>query len=76
MKKKIIIGLCAIGFICVVFGGIVYLGLKADTHLSVRDIAPDFSLSDQHGNTVVLREVLKQHKGALLAFYPKDFTPG
>ncbi len=43
--------------------------------LSVGDIAPDFSLADQHGNKVNLETMLE--KGLLvLFFYPKDDTPG
>ncbi len=37
--------------------------------------APEFSLLDQHGNTVVLSDLLKS--GAVLVyFYPKAMTPG
>lgn len=36
--------------------------------------APDFSLSDQHGNTVSISEFLG--KKIVLYFYPKDNTPG
>ena len=40
----------------------------------VGDVAPDFSLQDQHGNTVRLAD----HHGrpVVLYFYPKDDTPG
>ncbi|NNF60836.1 MAG: peroxiredoxin [Gammaproteobacteria bacterium] len=37
--------------------------------------APDFSLPDQHGNTVTLTELLAEGP-LLLYFYPADFTPG
>ena len=40
----------------------------------VGDVAPDFSLQDQHGNTVKL-SALKGRK-VVLYFYPKDDTPG
>ena len=36
--------------------------------------APDFSLSDQHGNNVSLSDFLG--KKIVLYFYPKDNTPG
>lgn len=36
--------------------------------------APDFSLSDQHGNTVSISDFLG--KKIVLYFYPKDNTPG
>lgn len=34
--------------------------------------APDFVLPDQNGKEVRLNEVLKDYRGAVLAFYPKD----
>lgn len=37
--------------------------------------APDFSLLDQNGHTVVLSELLKSG-AVLLYFYPKAMTPG
>ena len=42
--------------------------------LSVGTKAPDFSLSDQHGNEVRLADFLG--KKVVLYFYPKDNTPG
>src|SRR5260370_39414736 len=39
------------------------------------DIAPDFTLPDQSGNLVRLRDLLG-HKTVVLYFYPKDETPG
>jgi cytochrome oxidase Cu insertion factor (SCO1/SenC/PrrC family) len=33
---------------------------------------PDFTLPDQNGNLVKLSDVLKDYRGAVLAFYPKD----
>lgn len=35
--------------------------------------APDFSLSDQDGNTVTLQDLKGQH--SVLVFYPLDFSP-
>lgn len=36
--------------------------------------APEFALPDQNGKEVRLSEVLKDYRGAVLAFYPKDFS--
>lgn len=35
-------------------------------------LAHDFTLPDQDGNLVSLSGVLNEHKGVILAFYPKD----
>jgi peroxiredoxin Q/BCP len=42
--------------------------------LRVGDAAPDFSVSDHHGNTVSLGDYGNQK--ILLWFYPKADTPG
>jgi thioredoxin-dependent peroxiredoxin len=42
--------------------------------LNIGDTAPDFSLSDQDGNTVTLSAL--QGKPVVLYFYPKANTPG
>ena len=44
-------------------------------NLSVGDVAPDFTLLDQHGRPVRLHE-LTATKNVALYFYPKDATPG
>ncbi|NLN38543.1 MAG: redoxin domain-containing protein [Smithella sp.] len=36
--------------------------------------AADFSLTDQDGKIWTLTETLKNHRGVVLAFYPKDNT--
>lgn len=36
--------------------------------------APDFTLSDQDGKKITLSDVLKDYRGVVLAFYPKDDT--
>ena len=41
--------------------------------LSVGDVAPDFELKDQHGQTVRLSS-LRGHKAALVVFYPWAFS--
>ncbi len=40
------------------------------------EIAPDFTLADQNGDPVTLTEVLEDHRGAVIVFYPKDDTKG
>jgi len=42
--------------------------------LAVGTPAPDFSVSDTHGNTVTLAQF--RGKTVILYFYPKDDTPG
>ena len=44
--------------------------------LEVGEKAPEFSCLDQDGNTHTLSEILKEEKGVVLYFYPKDNTPG
>jgi thioredoxin-dependent peroxiredoxin len=46
-----------------------------DSKVQVGDIAPDFSLPDQTGTPVRLRDLLGT-KSVVLYFYPKDRTPG
>lgn|GEM_PF-17912 len=48
--------------------------VKHKTSLKVGDKAPDFSASDQNGNTVTLGSL--RGKTVILYFYPKDDTPG
>jgi peroxiredoxin Q/BCP len=43
--------------------------------LHVGDAAPDFTLPDQTGTPVTLRQLLG-HTAIVLYFYPKDATPG
>jgi peroxiredoxin Q/BCP len=43
--------------------------------LKVGDKAPDFSLMDEHGRPVNLKDFLGK-KPVVLYFYPKDFTSG
>jgi peroxiredoxin Q/BCP len=45
------------------------------TELKVDDRAPDFSLQDERGLPVSLKDYLGS-KVVVLYFYPKDFTPG
>ncbi len=41
----------------------------------VGDTAPDFTVTDTEGNTWTLSEMVKKGP-AVLAFFPKAFTPG
>ena len=43
--------------------------------IKVGDIAPDFELQRQDGNTFRLYDLLKE-RNVVLYFYPKDSTPG
>lgn len=52
------------------------LFLAAALAQNVGDKAPDFTVKNQVGKDVTLSEFVKQKKNVLLAFYPKDFTPG
>lgn len=49
--------------------------MTRSSQIAVGDVAPDFSLQDQHGHTVTLSELLKE-RCVVLYFYPKDDTPG
>lgn len=42
--------------------------------LAIKDNAPDFSLKNQHGDTISLSDF--KGKQIILYFYPKDDTPG
>ena len=44
------------------------------THLKEGDKAPDFTSTDQQGNTISLKDY--KGKKVILYFYPKDNTPG
>jgi peroxiredoxin len=45
-----------------------------DTFIRAGEIAPDFTLKDQHRNDWTLSEALKQSE-VVLCFYPMDFSP-
>jgi peroxiredoxin Q/BCP len=51
------------------------VGANSLVELKVGDTAPDFSLLDEHGLQVSLRDYVGK-KVVVLYFYPKDFTPG
>ena len=44
--------------------------------LSEGDPAPEFLLSGSDGKSVSLQELLEEHSGVVLAFFPRAFTPG
>lgn len=43
---------------------------------SAGEPAPPFSLQGSDGRTYTLEEVLADHQGLVLAWFPKAFTPG
>ena len=47
----------------------------ADDAAEVGDEAPDFTLPNATGDEIKLSE-LRGEQSVLLAFYPRDFTPG
>jgi peroxiredoxin Q/BCP len=49
--------------------------MTRSSQIAAGDVAPDFSLQDQHGRTTTLSELLKE-RCVVLYFYPKDDTPG
>jgi len=49
--------------------------MTKDRRVSVGDVAPDFTLPDQTGTPVRLRDLVGR-KTIVLYFYPKDETPG
>lgn len=50
------------------------VGATARPAIAVGQVAPDFRLPDQHGQTVTLAGF--RGRWLVLYFYPKDFTPG
>lgn len=63
-------GIVAIGIIFT-----VYTIMSASKTLSVGSVAPEFTLTNQHGQSVSLSQ-FKGNKNVVLFFYPKDETPG
>lgn len=58
------------------FHGILIMSLAmAQNKISIGNPAPDFSLSDQKGQEVSLKNLLSKGP-VVLYFYPKDETPG
>lgn len=52
----------------------LFLAPNVYAELQIGDTAPDFSLQNQHQDTVSLED--QQGKWVVLYFYPKDDTPG
>jgi cytochrome oxidase Cu insertion factor (SCO1/SenC/PrrC family) len=48
--------------------------LLRETPMTINDKAPDFSLQDQNGTTVALKDL--RGKTVILFFYPRANTPG
>jgi len=55
--------------------GVLTPPARAEDPVSVGDDAPDFTLRNAAGDDVSL-SASRGRKHVLLAFYPKDFTPG
>jgi len=49
---------------------------QRDTPLATGAAAPQFTLTDQHGRSFTLSEVIGAHEFVVLAFYVKAFTGG
>jgi hypothetical protein len=47
--------------------------VKKTSHMP-GETAYDFTLPDQNGKLLKLSDVMKEYRGAVLAFYPKDDT--
>jgi peroxiredoxin Q/BCP len=50
--------------------------MSKDHQVQTGDLAPDFELRDQDGQPVRLSALLRDARGVVLYFYPKDETPG
>ena len=50
--------------------------LPAAAELAVGDPAPPFALAGSDGRTYTLDGLLAKHRGVVLAWFPKAFTPG
>jgi peroxiredoxin Q/BCP len=72
MTRKITLGITAAALLAVVLS-FTSAGL-ANEQISVGDLAPEFELSDQHGQLHSLEDYRDQW--VVLYFYPKDDTPG
>jgi hypothetical protein len=65
-------------FLAVVWASAASLlaGASAWAGPSVGGPAPPFSLQGSDGRTYTLEDVLSSHRGVVLAWFPKAFTPG
>ena len=54
--------------------GVVAFDLPGDICMKVNDKAPDFTLQDENGKEVALKDL--RGKTAVLFFYPRASTPG
>lgn len=55
--------------------GVALMMMQDDPKIEKGQAAPAFEAKNQKGETVRLGD-FKDKKNVLLAFYPKDFTPG
>ena len=63
--------------VCLLVATLVLLaGAAVAGGLAVGDRAPAFALPGSDGRTHTLEDLLASHRGAVLAWFPKAFTPG
>ncbi len=67
--KKTLITLCIAGLVLITACASQTLNRQPG---DAGALAPDFTLADQDGTPVSLSGVLKEYRGVVLAFYPKD----
>ena len=61
-------------FFVIIFLGSCTSGNIKKTSSAADNTAYDFTLPDQNGKLIKLGDVLKEYRGAVIAFYPKDDT--
>jgi cytochrome oxidase Cu insertion factor (SCO1/SenC/PrrC family) len=66
-RKKIMV----VAFVLAMLSGCASMDVQK-TSVDPGSKAPDFTLPDQNGKEVKLGDVLKDYRGVVLAFYPKD----
>lgn len=74
--RTVILVVATVAVVGMALVGYARYAMARDTNLAVGSVAPDFTLPDQNGTPITLSEVLADHRGAIVAFYPQDFTPG
>ena len=74
--RTVLVGLAALVAVGLLLRGMAKREMARASVLGVGAVAPDFTLPVQRGTPVTLSRALAEHRGAIVAFYPKDFTPG
>jgi peroxiredoxin Q/BCP len=72
--KKLIL-FVSVSLISFTLFSFIYIMSKGSSKLKVGDIAPDFSLKNQNGETVSLSDYTGK-SNIVIFFYPKDDSPG